>query len=48
MAQRAERQIQVAEVLGSMPSGVKFYCWIFLFSRSKAFDANNAIIANFG
>ena len=28
---RAEHQIQVAEVLGSMLTGVTFYCWIFCF-----------------
>ena len=31
MAQGAECQIQVAEVLGSMLTGVTFYCWIFCF-----------------
>ena len=37
----------MAEVVSSMLSGVTFYCWIFLFSRSKASDANIATIANF-
>ena len=29
MAQRAERQIQMTEVPGSMLTGVTLYCWIF-------------------
>ena len=45
MAQTAERQIQMVEVLSSMPTGVIFCCWI-LFSRSKASGTNIAIIAN--
>ena len=40
MAQRAEYQIQVAEVLGSMLTGVTFCCWIFCFHISEASDAN--------
>ena len=42
MAQIAEYQAQMAEVLGLMLTGVKFCCWIFLFSHSKASDANIA------
>ena len=38
----------MAEVLGSMPTGVTFCCRILiLFSRSDACDANIAIIAKF-
>ena len=48
MDQGAEYQIQVAEVPGSMLTGVTFYCWIFGFYIVKDFDANIAIIANFG
>ena len=48
MAQRAEHQIQVAEVQGSMLTRVTFCCWLFLFSQGKASDANIAIIVNFG
>ena len=45
----AEHQIQVTEVLDLTLSGVTFYCWIFLlFLRSKACDANFAVIANSG
>ena len=40
MAQRAKCQIQMAEVLGSVLTGVTFCCTIFLFSPSKASDAN--------
>ena len=35
MAQGAERQIQVAEVLGSMLTGVIFYCLKFCFHEVK-------------
>ena len=35
MAQRAEHQIKVAEVLGSVLTGVTFYCWIFCFQIVK-------------
>ena len=31
---------------GSIPLGATFCYWIFLFSRSKASDANIGIIAN--
>ena len=48
MAQIAEHQIQVSEVLGSILNGVTFYCWIVLFSRGKESHANIAINANFG
>ena len=37
----------MAEVLGSMLTGVAFCCWIFLFPHSKASDVKIAIIANF-
>ena len=47
MAQGAEHQIQMAKILGSILITVTFCCWIFLFSRRKASDANIAIIANF-
>ena len=42
MAQTAEHQIQISEVLGSVLIGVAFCCWIVLFSRGKAFGANIA------
>ena len=45
MAQRAEHQIQMAEILGSMLTGVTFCCSIIF--GFKSFDANIAIIANF-
>ena len=45
MARRAEYQIQVAEVLDSMFTGATFYSWTFLFSCSKASDANIAKIS---
>ena len=32
---------------GSIPTGGNIFHWIFLFSRSKASDANIGIIANF-
>ena len=35
MAQRAEHQIQMAEVLNSIVTGVKFCCWIFCFHMVK-------------
>ena len=38
---------EMAEVLGSVLTGVTFFCRFFLFSHSKASDANIAIIANF-
>ena len=47
MVQRAEHQIQMAEVLGSKLIGVTYCCWIFLSSHGKAFDGNFTIIANF-
>ena len=34
----------MAEILGSMLTGVTFYCWIFFFPHSKTSDAN---VANF-
>ena len=39
MAQRAEHQIQIAEVLFSVFNGVTFCGRIFLFSHSKTSDA---------
>ena len=36
----------MAEVVSSMLSGVTFCSWIFLFSRSKAYDANVDIFVN--
>ena len=46
MAQRAEHQIQVVEVLGSMLTAVKFCCWNF-FRHDEASDADIDIVANF-
>ena len=46
MAQRAEHQTQMAEVLSSVLNGLTFCYWIFLFSRSKASGANIIIIGN--
>ena len=46
MAQRAECQIQVADVLGSMVTGV--YLIDFFVFIKKTYDVNIAIIANFG
>ena len=46
MAQRAECQIQMTEVLGLILSGVTFCCWI-LFLDSKASYAYVVIITNF-
>ena len=46
MAQRAECQIQVAEILGSMITGVTFYCWIFCFHAVKPVMPTLLILAN--
>ena len=46
MALRAECQIQMAEVSGSMLTGVTFYSWIFLFLHIHK-KASEATIANF-
>ena len=46
-SERRGEEIQMAEVPGSVLSGVTVCCWIF-FPHSKARDANIVIIANFG
>ena len=43
MAQKGEHQIQMADVPGSMLTGVTFCDWILLFSRSKACDEGKLI-----
>ena len=47
MTQKAECQIRMGEVLGSMLTGITFWCWIPLFLHSKVSDTNIVIIANF-
>ena len=42
MAQKADRQIKLVEDLGSMFTWVTFFARFFLFSCSKASDANIA------
>ena len=44
MAQRVEYQIEMAEVLGSMLTGITFCCWIF-FHKVKPLMPTLAIIA---
>ena len=40
-------ELEVMRGSGSIPTGVTFFHWTFLFSRSKASDADIGIIANF-
>ena len=46
MAQTADNQIQVTEVLGSMLTGLTFYCWNFCFHTVKPVPPLLPISAN--